>query len=109
MVYCGLFPTEGHEFEALRDALGKLQLNDAALRYDPDVSAGHPHACAAIAPASIWLWSFTCLRIVVIRLMAALGVFHLGPAVHSPVAGYGCLGLTKNVSGSCHCAVRVTH
>lgn len=37
MVYCGLFPTEGHEFESLRDALGKLQLNDAALRFEPDV------------------------------------------------------------------------
>lgn len=38
MVYCGLFPTEGDEFEKLREALGKLQLNDAALHYEPDVS-----------------------------------------------------------------------
>ena len=42
MVYCGLFPTVGHEFERLRDALGKLQLNDAALHYEPDVSVTFP-------------------------------------------------------------------
>ncbi|KAK9806043.1 hypothetical protein WJX73_008695 [Symbiochloris irregularis] len=39
MVYCGLFPTEGDDFEKLREALGKLQLNDAALHYEPDVSS----------------------------------------------------------------------
>jgi GTP-binding protein LepA len=38
MVYCGLFPTEGDKFQALRDALGKLELNDAALSYEPEAS-----------------------------------------------------------------------
>eukprot|EP00639_Heterosigma_akashiwo_P032967 CAMPEP_0194724822 /NCGR_PEP_ID=MMETSP0296-20130528/23563_1 /TAXON_ID=39354 /ORGANISM="Heterosigma akashiwo, Strain CCMP2393" /LENGTH=604 /DNA_ID=CAMNT_0039628993 /DNA_START=212 /DNA_END=2026 /DNA_ORIENTATION=- len=39
MVYCGLFPTEGDEYEALREALGKLRLNDAALSYEPESSS----------------------------------------------------------------------
>ncbi len=38
MVYCGLFPVEGQQFEELRDALEKLKLNDAALQYEPESS-----------------------------------------------------------------------
>ena len=38
MVFCGLFPTEADQFPDLREALGKLQLNDAALAYEPEVS-----------------------------------------------------------------------
>jgi GTP-binding protein LepA len=38
MVYSGLFPTEGDDFERLRDALEKLVLNDAALAYEPESS-----------------------------------------------------------------------
>ena len=37
-VFAGLFPTESSQYDALRDALEKLQLNDAALRYEPEVS-----------------------------------------------------------------------
>ncbi len=37
-VFAGLYPTEASEFDALRDALEKLQLNDAALRFEPEVS-----------------------------------------------------------------------
>lgn len=37
MVFCGLFPTDNNQFEPLRDSLGKLQLNDAALSYEPEV------------------------------------------------------------------------
>ena len=37
MVFCGLFPTEADRFPDLREALGKLQLNDAALVYEPEV------------------------------------------------------------------------
>ncbi len=37
-VFAGLYPTEASEFDALRDALEKLQLNDAALKYEPEVS-----------------------------------------------------------------------
>jgi len=37
-VFAGLYPSEASEYEQLRDALEKLQLNDAALRYEPEVS-----------------------------------------------------------------------
>jgi len=37
-VFAGLYPVEAHEYEAFRDALGKLQLNDASLHYEPETS-----------------------------------------------------------------------
>ncbi|MCE5182472.1 MAG: translation elongation factor 4 [Betaproteobacteria bacterium] len=37
-VFAGLYPVESHEYDALRDALEKLKLNDASLRYEPEVS-----------------------------------------------------------------------
>jgi GTP-binding protein LepA len=39
MVYTGLYPANGDDYPALRDALGKLQLNDASLVYEPETSA----------------------------------------------------------------------
>ena len=38
MVYCGLFPVDADDYESLRDSLGKLRLNDAALSYEPETS-----------------------------------------------------------------------
>ena len=38
MVFSGLFPVDGSDFPALRDALDKLKLNDAALTYEPETS-----------------------------------------------------------------------
>jgi len=38
MVYCGLFPVDADQYETLRDSLGKLRLNDAALSYEPETS-----------------------------------------------------------------------
>ncbi len=38
MVFAGLYPTEGEDYDALRDALEKLQLNDASLVYQPETS-----------------------------------------------------------------------
>ena len=39
MVYCGLYTIDGREYENLKIALEKLQLNDAALEYEPETSA----------------------------------------------------------------------
>ncbi len=38
MVYCGIYPAEGQKYEDVRDALEKLQVNDAALVFEPETS-----------------------------------------------------------------------
>jgi GTP-binding protein LepA len=38
MVFAGMYPTDTQQYEALRDALAKLQLNDASLHYEPETS-----------------------------------------------------------------------
>lgn len=38
MVYCGIYPAEGEKYDNIRDALEKLQLNDAALEFEPETS-----------------------------------------------------------------------
>jgi GTP-binding protein LepA len=37
-VFAGLYPTEANQYDSLRDALEKLELNDSSLRYEPEVS-----------------------------------------------------------------------
>lgn len=39
MVYCGIYPAEGEDFNNVRDALEKLQVNDASLIFEPETSA----------------------------------------------------------------------
>mmetsp|Transcript_9093 Transcript_9093/g.20552 ORF Transcript_9093/g.20552 Transcript_9093/m.20552 type:complete len:687 (-) Transcript_9093:112-2172(-) len=38
MVFCGVFPVDADQYENLRDALGKMSLNDAAISYEPETS-----------------------------------------------------------------------
>jgi GTP-binding protein LepA len=38
MVYCGIYPADGARYQELKDALEKLQLNDAALKFEPETS-----------------------------------------------------------------------
>ena len=38
MVYCGIYPAEGEDFNTVRDALEKLQVNDASLVFEPETS-----------------------------------------------------------------------
>ena len=38
MVYCGIFPADGAKYPELKDALEKLQLNDASLYFEPETS-----------------------------------------------------------------------
>ena len=47
MVYSGLYPIDASDYPDLRDALDKLQLNDAALTYEPETSGDHPRPSAA--------------------------------------------------------------
>lgn len=38
MVYCGIYPAEGEKYENVKDALEKLQVNDAAFHFEPETS-----------------------------------------------------------------------
>ncbi len=38
MVFCGIYPADGADYENLKEALGKLELNDASLSYEPETS-----------------------------------------------------------------------
>lgn len=55
MVYCGLYPADGAKYPDLRDALEKLQLNDASLQYEPETSIALGLASAVVSLVfSIW-------------------------------------------------------
>ena len=38
MVFCGIYPADGADYDNLRDALEKLRMNDASLSFDPETS-----------------------------------------------------------------------
>lgn len=79
MVYAGIFPTEGNEYERLRDAILKLKLNDAALAFEPEHSAalGFGFRCG--------LLGMLHLEIVQERLMRE---FDMDVVVTTPSVGY---------------------
>jgi translation elongation factor EF-4 len=58
MVYCGLFPVDADQYESLRDALGKLRLNDAALSYEPENSGamGFGFRCVSEVSRNIFVF-----------------------------------------------------
>ena len=47
MVYCGIYPAEGEKYETVKDALEKLQVNDAAFHFEPETSTalGYGFGC----------------------------------------------------------------
>ena len=50
MVFCGIYPADGADYENLRDALDKLVLNDASLSYEPELVAGRASAFGRSVP-----------------------------------------------------------
>ncbi len=56
MVFSGLYPIDGDDYPTLRDALDKLQLNDAALVYEPETSGGARASASAAASSACCTW-----------------------------------------------------
>lgn len=50
MVFCGMFPVDADAYGSLRESLGRLQLNDAALRFEPETSSASACALPGAAP-----------------------------------------------------------
>ncbi len=55
MVYCGLYPADGAKYPDLRDALEKLQLNDASLQFEPETSL-HWDLDSAVDSLDFCIW-----------------------------------------------------
>ncbi|MCE9586026.1 translation elongation factor 4 [Candidatus Uhrbacteria bacterium] len=79
MVYAGLFPQEGNEYEKLRDAILKLKLNDAALTFEPE------HSIALGFGFRVGLLGMLHLEIVQERLSRE---FNMDVVITTPSVGY---------------------
>jgi GTP-binding protein LepA len=80
MVYAGIFPQEGNEYERLRDAILKLKLNDAALSFEPE------HSTALGFGFRCGLLGMLHLEIVQERLARE---FNMDVVVTTPSVGWG--------------------
>ena len=56
MVFCGIFPTDSDQYTELRDALEKLNLNDAAFMFEPETSDAHWDSGFAAASSGSCTW-----------------------------------------------------
>ena len=56
MVFSGLYPIDGSDYPVLREALDKLQLNDAALVYEPETSARARASASGSASSACCTW-----------------------------------------------------
>jgi len=79
MVYAGVFPQEGNEYEKLRDAILKLKLNDAALTFEPE------HSAALGFGFRVGLLGMLHLEIVQERLSRE---FNMDVVITTPSVGY---------------------
>ncbi len=79
MVYAGVFPQEGNEYEKMRDAILKLKLNDAALTFEPE------HSMALGFGFRVGLLGMLHLEIVQERLLRE---FNMDVVITTPSVGY---------------------
>ncbi|MDO4869608.1 MAG: translation elongation factor 4 [Bacillota bacterium] len=95
MVYCGIYPAEGEKYENVKDALEKLQVNDAAFRFEPETSTalGYGFRCGFLG--------LLHMEIIVERLEREfdLGVITTSPSViYKVVKTDGTVEMVQNPS-----------
>ena len=95
MVYCGIYPAEGEKYENVKDALEKLQVNDAAFKFEPETSTalGYGFRCGFLG--------LLHMEIIVERLEREfdLGVITTSPSViYKVVKTDGTVEMVQNPS-----------
>ena len=95
MVYCGIYPAEGEKYENVKDALEKLQVNDAAFHFEPETSTalGYGFRCGFLG--------LLHMEIIVERLEREfdLGVITTSPSViYKVVMNDGSVRMVQNPS-----------
>ncbi len=95
MVYCGIYPSEGEKYENVKDALEKLQVNDAAFHFEPETSTalGFGYRCGFLG--------LLHMEIIVERLEREfdLGIITTSPSViYKVVLNDGSIQMIQNPS-----------